>query len=129
MGKGLNPASGGRHIGYAAGTGILVYVDLIGHLILKLVAAQGGPDVIGTLRKSPEYADVPLLDDDFKFEIYTGFFSSEEAIALPLLEALQELDPEKKNFNHVGQLSRGGDKPPIRWTEDYFKKYMTNLEA
>lgn len=39
MGKGLNPSSGGRHIGYAAGTGILVYVDLVGHLILKLVAA------------------------------------------------------------------------------------------
>ena len=59
MGKGLNPASGGKHVAYAAGTGVLVYVDLVGHLILKEVAKQGGPDVLGTLRKEPEYAEVP----------------------------------------------------------------------
>ena len=46
MGKGLNPTTGGEHIAYAAGTGILTFVDLIGHLIIKLVAWQGGPDVI-----------------------------------------------------------------------------------
>ena len=52
MGKGLNPSSeGGKHVAYAAGTGVLVYVDLIGHLILKEVAAQGGPDVLGALKK------------------------------------------------------------------------------
>lgn len=35
MGKGLNPSNSGKHVGYALGTGVLVYVDLIGHLILK----------------------------------------------------------------------------------------------
>ena len=73
MGKGLNPESSGTHIAYAAGTGILVYVDLIGHLILKQVAAQGGPDVLGTLRSEPQYQNIPSLDSDFKFELYTAF--------------------------------------------------------
>ena len=59
MGKGLNPASTGKHVAYAAGTGVLVYVDLVAHLILREVAKQGGPDVLGTLRKEPEYAGVP----------------------------------------------------------------------
>lgn len=77
----------------------------------------------------PEFADVPSLNDDFKFDIYTGFASAEEAIALPLLEALSELDTEKKNFEHIGQLSRGGDRKPIKWTEDYFKKFFSNLEG
>ena len=99
MGKGLNPSSeGGKHVAYAAGTGILVYVDLIGHLILKEVAAQGGPDVLGALKKESEYEGTPDLADNFKFDLYTAFFNREEALALPLIDALTELDSEKKSF-------------------------------
>ena len=61
--------------------------------------------------------------------MYTGFFNRDEAIALPLIEALCELDPEKEVFEHVGQLDKGGEKPPIVWTEDYYKKLMTGLEG
>ena len=49
MGKGLNPTNDGTHIAYAAGTGVLVFIDLVGHLLLKQVAATGGPDVLKTI--------------------------------------------------------------------------------
>lgn len=33
-GLGINPT--GRHVAFAAGTGILAFIDLVGHLILRL---------------------------------------------------------------------------------------------
>jgi len=35
MGKGLQVEERGVHIAFCAGTGVLVYLDLIGHLILR----------------------------------------------------------------------------------------------
>lgn len=61
--------------------------------------------------------------------MYTGFLNKEEAIALPLIDALSELDPGKIVFEHFGQLSQGGDKPPVRWTVDYYKQFMKDLDG
>lgn len=35
MGKGLQVEERGVHIAFCAGTGVLVYLDLVGHLILR----------------------------------------------------------------------------------------------
>ena len=99
MGKGLNPQNEGLHAAYAAGTGVLVFADMVGHLILKQVAAQGGPDVFKMLGESAE--GIPSLPDNFKFNLKTSFFDEDEAIALELIEALEQLDPEKKVFEHA----------------------------
>ena len=85
MGRGLNPEKPGRHIAFCAGTGVLVFVDMIGHIILREVARQGGPDVLAQLRELPEFKDVKPLPDNFKFEIHTAFMDKDEAIALPLI--------------------------------------------
>ena len=37
MGKGINLQKNGKHIAFTAGTGILVFMDLIAHLILRLL--------------------------------------------------------------------------------------------
>jgi hypothetical protein len=34
---GLNISPNGKHIAFAAGTGILVFIDLVAHLILRLI--------------------------------------------------------------------------------------------
>ena len=129
MGRGLNASQGGRHIAFCAGTGVLVFVDMIGHLILRQVAAQGGPDVLARLRELPEYADATVLPNNFKFELHTAFADKDEAIALPLIEVLESLDPEKKTFEHFGSLSKGGDKPPVRWDEARFKELFATVDA
>ena len=41
MGLGLSINNRGRHVAFAAGTGILVFVDLIAHLILKIANKFG----------------------------------------------------------------------------------------
>ena len=64
MGKGLQLTSG-KNIAFAAGTGMLVFVDLIAHMILKRVAEKGGPNLLAGTQ--------PSLPNDFKLELYTSF--------------------------------------------------------
>lgn len=132
MGKGLNPTVGGTHIAYAAGTGVLVFSDLVGHLLLRQVAATGGPDVLAALRQEPEFANIPTLPDDFKFVLNTSFFDQNEGIALELIKALQSIDPEKKVFEHNGQFTMTPDNKraqSVRWDENYFSRFFKDLEA
>ena len=70
MGLSLGLQSNGTHVAYAAGTGILPFIDIIGHLILSLAA----PDL---LEDSPN-----RLGDDFKLVLYTCSHTEDEAIGL-----------------------------------------------
>jgi len=36
MGKGLNIQPTGEHIAFSAGTGVLVFIDLVAHLIMRV---------------------------------------------------------------------------------------------
>lgn len=83
MGKGLNPSKNGKHVAYAAGTGVLVFLDLVAHLILREVAAAGGPDILGSFHK--EIDGIPTLPDDFSFEMHTSFLDENEAMGLELI--------------------------------------------
>jgi len=86
MGTGLDVESTGLHVVFAAGTGILVFIDLIAHLILRILASKGGPDVFHNKSNSN------LIDiTNFKLILHTSFASKEEAIGLELIEALQSL--------------------------------------
>ena len=42
MGSGLACAQTGRHIAYTAGTGILVFLDLVAYLVIRIVDKYGG---------------------------------------------------------------------------------------
>lgn len=132
MGKGLNPTAGGTHVAYAAGTGVLVFVDLVGHLLLRQVAAAGGPDVLAALHKEPGFEGIPTLPDDFKLELHTSFFDLNEGIALELIEALQGIDPDKKVFEHFGQFQMTPDgqrAPMVLWDEGYYTRVFQELVA
>lgn len=71
MGKGLNPSKNGKHVAYAAGTGVLVFLDLVAHLLLREVAAAGGPDVLAPFHA--EIEGIPTLPEGFSFELHTSF--------------------------------------------------------
>ena len=72
MGKGLGLSreTKGTHVAFAAGTGILVFVDLIAKLAL------GETDVIPM---------VDRMDPDFKLVLFASFPKREESIALDLI--------------------------------------------
>jgi NAD(P)H-flavin reductase len=42
FGKGLDMETEGLHVAYSAGTGVLPYLDLVGHLILALLDKHEG---------------------------------------------------------------------------------------
>ena len=47
MGKGLDVPSTGRNIAFTAGTGVLVFIDLVAHLILRVISQKGGEELEG----------------------------------------------------------------------------------
>lgn len=78
MGKGLEIHKSGTHIAFTAGTGILVFIDLVAHLIRKN---------LGLLSNEED----SQLEKDFKFVLYVSKASREDAIALDLCEGLQKI--------------------------------------
>ena len=77
MGKGLGLTkdSKGSYLAFAAGTGVLVFIDLVAKMILQYLDA-------------PFTESEELLHDEFKLVFYASFQNEDEAIALPLLQGL-----------------------------------------
>jgi len=88
MGKGLGIQSEGVHIAFTAGTGVLVFVDLVAHLIRKNLSLISNDE---NQRLNPR---------NFKFVLFVSFPDEQEAIALELLDGLVELNKalNKDNF-------------------------------
>lgn len=45
MGKGLDIPTSGKCVALSGGTGILVFIDLIAHLILRIIGEKGGLNI------------------------------------------------------------------------------------
>ena len=70
MGKGLDIQREGVHIAFTAGTGCLVFLDLVAHLVRKSLSLL-----------LPE--ETTMLDSsNFKFMLYMAFPTEEEAIGI-----------------------------------------------
>jgi len=87
MGCGLEIQPQGTHVAFAAGTGVLVFIDLVAHLILKLVDSNFS----GALNESGEDEAEQLDLENFRFKLFASFSDEEEAIALDLINALKKL--------------------------------------
>lgn len=76
-GRGLQLTSEGVFVGFASGTGILVFADLVAHLILCLLS---------------NIADFGITNkvnlDKFRLVLYTSFSNEDEALCYELLKAL-----------------------------------------
>lgn len=103
MGKGLDILPTGTHIAFTAGTGCLVFVDLVAHLIRK------------NLNLLSDDEDTQLSRNDFKFVFYCSFRDRESAIALELLEGLHNLSKktDMNNFEFHVRFSNEPQNP--RW--------------
>ena len=78
MGKGLGIYPEGTHIAFTAGTGSLVFMDLVAHLIRKAA---------GILDEDEQ----KMLGASFKFVFYVSFPKRDEAIGYDLCKGLHEL--------------------------------------
>lgn len=84
MGKGLGIQREGVHIAFVAGTGVLVFVDLVAYLIRQN---------LGKLERSE------LHPTNFKFILYASFATKQDAVGLELLEGLQEITQKQHHVN------------------------------
>ena len=111
MGKGLGIQKGGTHVAFVAGTGVLVFIDLVAYLVrqnLDLLRAE----------------DAEILDrPNFKFVLYASFAKREEAVAIELIEGLQEIT-KKKNLGNFEFVVRFSNEKGARWDEDYIERQI-----
>lgn len=80
MGKGLGLTheSAGDYYAFAAGTGVLVFIDLVARIALSQIGIVDGPE---------------KLNPDCKFTLFVSYANRKEAIALTLLEELAKMCP------------------------------------
>jgi hypothetical protein len=137
MGTGIDMHRKGRHIAFSGGTGVLVFIDMVAHLILRLLPSIGGPDIITEVMKNCEFLGKRILDteynpikdgidlENFVFELYTSFPNEEETIGFELINLLKDLCKRtgKENlFVHWNRLSSNKDDKfsKVRWDENFF---------
>ena len=127
MGKGLQIEERGVHIAFCAGTGVLVYLDLVGHLILRnslpfikhnsahdknLFSIRHTSFLSEGIRPKSSTHDTKnfsqdefpekayeVLSDNFEFHLYASFQNEENSIGLDLCQALLDLNQKLKLRN------------------------------
>jgi len=118
MGKGCNLETKGTYVAFAAGTGALVYLDLVARLILQNTGNL--PD------------DCDRFEDDFQFHYFVSFLNRDEAVGLDLCEALVALNKTKgiNNFHLTVRLSEAKDGAPraVRWNKEYVLPKLQEIE-
>ena len=137
MGTGIDMHRKGRHIAFSGGTGVLVFIDMVAHLILRLLPSIGGPDIITEVMKNCEFLGKRILDteynpikdgidlENFVFELYTSFPNEEETIGFELINLLKDLckrTGKEHLFVHWNRLSSNKDDKfsKVRWDENFF---------
>lgn len=98
MGKGLQIEERGTHIAFCAGTGILVYLDIVAHLLLRNTRHLLDPEPFfnesgkGAMLQQFDKKPYEFLDKDFKFILYASFMNRQQSIGLELCESLLKVN-------------------------------------
>ena len=121
MGKGLQIQHNGIHVAFCAGTGALVFLDLVSHILIKNCYEKYDTKL------PTEMAS--MYQHDFQFHLYFSAQDEENAIGLNVIKKLQEVN-EKFGFNNfkaVVRLSVTNGPKLERWTPEYIKKELEPL--
>lgn len=114
MGKGLQIQSEGTHIAFTGGTGSLLFLDLVAHLIRK------------NLRLLNKSEDSKLHLQNFRFILFMSFQSRDEACGLDLCLGLQQLC-DKYGFSNFDLRLRFSDRKDPRWDEPFIDAELSSL--
>ena len=104
MGKGLCIEPSGCHVAFCAGTGVLVFLDLLSHMLLRAY-----------YKHYVDPKDVPIemkqLKDDFTFLFFVAMPSMDTEIGLNVCEALQKVSQKlgETNFKLTVRISARWD--------------------
>lgn len=105
MGKGLSIEESGVHVAFCAGTGVLVFLDLVSHMLLRSYYKHFVVD----LNKRPKA--MSQLKDDFVFLFYVSMLSMDSEIGLLVCEALEKVNRKlgETNFKLTVRISKRYD--------------------
>ena len=109
-GLGLSPQTRGTHIAFAAGTGILVFMDLVARISLGMIDAISYED-----RVHPE----------FRLVLFASFISKENSFGLELLEKLRAYTQALKNDKFELHLRFSNEKS-VRWDNNFIEGQLAN---
>ena len=119
MGKGLCIEPSGVHIAFCAGTGVLVFLDLLSHLLMRSYYKHYHAWM-------PE--DMDQLDDNFVFLFYVSMLSMDSEIGLNICEALQKVNRKlgENNFKLTVRISKrwDGHRGQV-WDEKFVDEALT----
>ena len=104
MGKGLCIEPSGCHVAFCAGTGVLVFLDLLSHLLLRAYYKHYVDP-----NKVPE--SMMQLKDNFTFLFYVSMPSMDSEIGLNICEALSKVSKKlgETNFKLTVRISARWD--------------------
>ena len=104
MGKGLCMEDSGVHVAFCAGTGVLVFLDLLSHLLIRAYYKH-------YVDPSKVPQEMKQLTDDFKFLFYVSMPSMDSEIGLNVCEALQKVSNKlgENNFKLTVRISKRWD--------------------
>jgi len=109
----------GIHVAFCAGTGALIFLDLIAYLLIKNSFKKLSHII-------PE--NMKHLADDFEFHIYCSWEDRDQAIGLEIMEMLEKVNEclQMTNFKLTTRFSKvkeGESKPP-RWDQNWIEKEL-----
>lgn len=90
MGKSLGVRRKGTHLAFAAGTGVLAFMDLSAY-VARIVLNE------------LDEKEACEIAEDFRFELYVAYTSEKQSLGLKMLRLLSDL--HSKHFKLVVRLS------------------------
>ena len=115
MGKGLQVQRTGVHVAFAAGTGVLTFMDLVAHI------AAANLNLNGKLGVDPN----DCIDDGFKLVLHVAYQQKIDAIGLEMMKRLKKFC-ENNNFNNFElfvKITKEGINP-ARWDQAFIRKRL-----
>ena len=136
MGRGLelDAKPKGIHIAFCAGTGALVFLDLVAHMLMRNIFRS-------KLRDEEVDPQFKRLQDSFQFHLYVAFLDGDSTIGLELCETLERVNAKLAKLEE-GQLKGLKDQfkltirlscdifakeKPKRWDHNYIEHELTPL--
>jgi len=123
MGYGLRPKPDGVHIAFAAGTGVLCFVDLVAMIAnFMLNIRQRNSSIQGNGEMGGSFIGETDLEK-FQFHLYASFRSRKDSVALELFEALEDFCRRGgyRSFHLHLRLSQEKVNPQ-RWDEAFIRQ-------
>ncbi len=119
LGKSLGLSKNGEHVAFLAGTGVLVFMDLVA-LISRFHLGILNNDPLGLFAK----------ESTFKLVLFVSFPDESHSIGLDLLRSLHSYC-QKNSFTTFELILRLSNNQPnqnilssTRWTEEYLKEQI-----